>query len=47
MQVQSLMYLGSSSQSFGAAALNDLSPNVDSDSPLGGTSNKRSFERKL
>ena len=47
IQVQSLMYLGRSFQSFGAAALKDLSPNVDSDVPLGASSNNLSFERKL
>jgi len=40
------MYLGKSFQRFGAAALIDLSPYVDSDLPLGATSNKLSFERK-
>ena len=33
--------------SFGAAALKDLSSNVDRDLPLGGTKIKLSFERKL
>ena len=47
IQVQSLMYLGTSFHSFGALALKDLSHKVDSDLSLGGTSNKLSFERKL
>ena len=47
MQVQSLVYLGSSFYNFGVAALKDLSPNVDRDLPLGGTKIKLSFERKL
>ena len=45
--VQSLMYLGSSFHIFGAAALRDLSPHVDSDLPLGDSNIKLSFERKL